>query len=45
MIHIDRTAERFRPELRGGVNIVGPAIDQQAIDARAVHGIDPKGFG
>src|SRR5207249_4173720 len=39
MLHIDRTAQRVRPKLRGGVDIIGVAIDQQPVDARAMHAI------
>src|SRR5262249_10784162 len=37
MIRIDGTTQRPRPEARGRVDIVGPAIDEQTIDARAMH--------
>src|SRR6202034_2840450 len=39
MLHIDRTTQRRRPKLRGGVDIIGLAIDQQPIDARAMHAV------
>jgi len=37
MFHINRTAQRVRPKLRGGVDIIGLAVDQQTINARAMH--------
>src|SRR5437764_7337416 len=39
MLRIDRPAERFGPEAGGRVDIVGLATDQQALDARAMHGV------
>jgi hypothetical protein len=37
MIGVDWPAERFRPEVRRGVDIVRVAVDQNAIDARSMH--------
>lgn len=40
--HVHRAAKRLGPEPRGGVDIVGLAVDQNAIDAGAVHGDLPN---
>jgi hypothetical protein len=37
MLGIDRAGERFGPEAGGSVDIVGLAIDQNAVDARAMY--------
>jgi len=37
MIRIHGAAQRLGPETRGRIDILGFAIDQQAIDARTVH--------
>jgi hypothetical protein len=38
MIGVDRPPKRFRPEVGSGVDIVRVAVDQNAIDARSMHG-------
>jgi hypothetical protein len=37
MIRIHRTAQRLGPETRGRVDVIGLAVDLQAIEARTVH--------
>jgi hypothetical protein len=50
MIRVDWAAERFGPETRGGADVVDVAVDQNAVDARAMrhgnhsHSIVPGGF-
>jgi len=49
MVGVDRPAERPRPEFRRRADVVDVAVDQDAVDARAVHSlyshsIVPGGF-
>jgi hypothetical protein len=43
MIGIHRSSQRFRPKLRSLLDVIDVAVDQNAVDARAMHIIHSEG--